>query len=455
MRLDRTDVGQLPLATALLSADRTVLARSPEWSGATPGSVVYHAGLSKLMVAPATPTPPGLDALMGRLLGALEAALPALDGESARRVRVLQAGLELISGRPLSEADMGTTSDVLALAESAIRMRAPDLDVEVQREQRPQAVPAPATIALALVQFAVNAKQHEFMDAAQLRPVRSVRLRVGSGPAFYVEWPSEEVAGAQVSTARHQRARLRWGWGYVRLAADALGGVALPPGLTNPGWEGAGFSIGSRLLALPVACFEGGRRVRCTASWEQETGFAHTASQRLVEESLAGAIEAAAAAPGAIVYRDLFCARRSGERTWVALPPETGTNRIKDVLRGLDHERVLWAAPEPHATRVQALSLILARRAGQEWPLFDAASFGQAFSGACQALGLEKPDLRGATLYPDGRVAAFLLAELGGRLRVSQGTLVFDVPPGAVDDPLLGVLEPGGRLTPELDQLFN
>ncbi|MDQ6900227.1 MAG: hypothetical protein M3072_12090 [Candidatus Dormibacteraeota bacterium] len=420
-----------------------------------PGSVVYQAGLSKLVVAPATPTPPGLDALMARLLGALEAALPALDVESERRVKVLQAGLQLISGQPLSEADRGTTSDVLTLAESAIRMRAPDLEVEVQPEQRPQAVPAPATIALALVQFAVNAKQHEFMDAAQLHPVRNVRLRVGSGPAFYVEWPSAEVTGAQVSTARHQRARLRWGWGYVRLAADALAGVALPPGLTVRGWEGAGFSIGSRLLTLPLACFDGGRRVRCTGSWEQETGFAHAASQRLVEEGLAGAMRAAAAAPGAIVYRDLFSARSSGDRTWVALPPETGTNRIKDVLRGLDHERVLWSAPEPHATRVQALTLILARGAGQEWPLLDAASFAQAFSAACQALRLDQPDLTGATLYPDGRVAAFLLAELGGRLRVSQGTLVFEAPPRAVDDPLLGVLEPGGRLTPGLDQLFT
>lgn len=420
-----------------------------------PGSVVYHAGLSQLVVAPATPTPAGLEALMARLLAALEGALPELEAEAARRIRVLQAGLELVSGQPLSQHDTGTSEDVLALAESAVRMRAPDLTVKLQPERRPQVVPAPAKIALALVQLAVNAKQHEFIDAARRRRVTGVRLRVGRGPSFYVEWPSEDAGAAQVSTARHQRARPRWGWGYVRLAADALGGVALPPGLTVPGWEGACFSIGSRMLTLPLACYERGRLVRCTGSWEQETRFAHGASQHLLEESAAGVLEAARAAPGAIVYHDLFAARVSGERTWLALPPETGTNRVKDVLRGLDHERVLWAAPEPHATRVQALTLILARRAGQEWPVFDASSWVQAFPAACQALGVDPPALTGATLYPDGRVAAFLLAELGGRLRVSQGTVVFDPPPQAATDPLLSVLEPGGRMTAGLDQLFS
>src|SRR5207237_1338989 len=131
-------------------------------------------------------------------------------------------------------------------------------------------VPAPATIALALVQLAANAAAHELADAAGSRRVDAVSLRAAPGPTFYVEWRSERPAGAVVATARHQARRLRWGWGYVRMAADALGGVAVPPGPTGEELEGACFSIGSRMLTVPLACFVSGALTRRTQAWEQE-----------------------------------------------------------------------------------------------------------------------------------------------------------------------------------------
>src|SRR5262249_55211794 len=75
-----------------------------------------------------------------------------------------------------------------------------------------------------------------------------------------------------------------------------------------------------------------------------------------IEAELRQLLDDAAAEPGAIATRDIFCARRTGRRTWAALPPEAGSHRVRDVLRALDHERALWAAAEPHATRVHALT---------------------------------------------------------------------------------------------------
>ena len=64
----------------------------------------------------------------------------------------------------------------------------------------------------------------------------------------------------------------------------------------------------------------------------------------------------------------------------------------------------------------------------------------------------------GATVYPDPRVAAHLLAELGGRLRVADGIVVYSPPAGAAA-PILHALPPVGEadyaLTPRLDALFR
>jgi hypothetical protein len=413
------------------------------------------------VVGAGTPTAPELEALMAELLRAIREALPSMEHAVALRTAVLLAGLELVSGRPLDDGNAGTTSDVLEYAAASIRTWAPSLGVEVVPEAEAVPVPAPATIALALVQFAANASAHEFIDAGRARRIDAVRLRVAGGPSFYVEWHTETTSEVVVRTARHQQRRARWGWGYVRMAADAVGGAALPPGRTAAGMEGACFSIGSRMLTVPLALFEGKDLRRRTQSWEQETLHVDPEERPAIEAELDELLLDAAADPGVVVTRDLLCARRTGQRTWVALPPEAGSHRVRDVLRGLDHERALWAAREPHATRVHALTVVLARAVGDEWPTFDASTWASRFPAACAALGVTAPDVTGAAVYPDPRVAAYLLAELGGELSVADDVVVYRPPAGEEGDgqPVLSVLEPFRHgwyaLTPALDRLFR
>lgn len=460
MRLDPAEVPELPFPAALLDRTGHTVAASLEWAGAVPGSLAFRAGTGHLLIGPASPTRPELDVLMARLLGALEESAPAMEPEARLRAAVLIAGLELVSGRPLATSDRGTTSDVLKLAQAAIRMRAPGLSLELGLEERPRPVPAPATIALALVQFAVNAATYEFTDVARTRRVETVRLRVAPGPSFYLEWRSEQPADVPVRTSRHQRRRARWGWGYVRMAADALGGVALPPGRTGEGLEGACFSIGSPLLTVPLACFEHQELSRCTQSWEQETRYVGPAERDLMEANVRSLLALASNRPAQIVHLDLLSARtaRSG-RTWLALPPETGSSRVRDVLRGLGHERTLWSAPEPHATRVLALAALLARAVGEELPTSTRGDWTEVFPRACRSLGLEPPEVHGAAVYPEPRVTAYLLAAVGGTLSVRDGVVEYWPPPEAESDPLVTLFRPtsGGpiRLTPDLERLFR
>ncbi len=459
MRLDPAEVPQLPFAAALLDSAGEVVAATPEWRGAAPGGISFSTGAGFLVVAPAEETPPELEALMEALLAAIRDALPALDGRTRLGAAVLLAGLELVSGRPLAAGDSGTSTDVLAHAEAAIAARAPSLRVRTQPEAEPRTVPAPATIALALVQLAANAAAHEFSDAAGGRRVDLVTLRVAPGPSFYVEWRTERPAGVVVATARHQARRQRWGWGYVRMAADALGGAAVPPGPTGDGVEGACFTIGSRMLTVPLACFESGAVARSTQAWEQEIAHGEPEARDALAADLDELLRDAVLSPGVIVRRGLLCARRSGRRAWAALPPEAGAHRVRDVLRGLEHERALWAAPEPHATRVHALALAMARAVGDSWPTFDAGTWATGFPAACAALGLRAPPVEGAAVYPDPRVAAYLLAELGGRLAVDEEVVIYRPPPAAAAAPILSVLDPAApgafALTPPLDALFR
>ena len=458
MRLDPAEFPELPFPAALLGSAGELVAATPEWRGPGPGAVAYATGAGSLVVGAAEPTPPELDALMTALLDAIERALPALQGGAAMATAVLLAGLRLVAGRPVDPGDTGTAADVLAYAAGGIAARVPALRVTARAPAEEVVVPAPATIALALVQLAANAAEHEFSDAAATRRVDSVTLRVAAGPTFYVEWRSERPAGVVVATARHQERRQRWGWGYLRMAADALGGVAVPPGPTGEQREGACFSIGSRMLTVPLACFVSGALTRRTQTWEQEMAPPDQVVRNLLAADVDELLRDAVLAPGEIVRRGVLCGRRTGRQVWAALPPETGVHRVRDVLHGLDHERALWSAPEPHATRVHALTLALASAVGDPWPTFDAGAWAAAFPAACAALGVPAQRVDGATVYPDPRVAAHLLAELGGRLRVADGIVVYSPPAGAAA-PILHALPPVGEadyaLTPRLDALFR
>jgi hypothetical protein len=100
--------------------------------------------------------------------------------------------------------------------------------------------------------------------------------------------------------------------------------------------------------------------------------------------------------------------------------------------------------------------VLLARAVGDPWPTFDPGTWARSLPSACAALGVPPPAVDGAAVYPDPRVAAYLLSELGGELAVRDEVVVYRP---AVRDRLLGLLEPAGaaafRLTPPLETLFR
>jgi hypothetical protein len=430
VRLEPSEVPALPLAAALVDLDGREVAATPEWPGRGPGTVTYHTGHGHLLVAPDVPTPE-LDGLVARLLDEVRAA--AGDDDGAARCRsVLAAGLELVAGRPPEPAS-GRAEDVVALASAAIRARTQGLAVQVAGPLPSAPVPAPAAVALAIVQLAVNAQQHE--------GARGVVLSVAPGPTFSVEWPSARAAVA-VRTHRHELRRERWGWGYVQMVADALGGVALPPGPAGPGMAGACLGLGAARLTLPLACVRDGRVQRATQAWDQDArmpAFGQPAAGRLT--ALAAA---ARERPGRIAYNDLYRARHDGDSTWVALAPESGSSRARDLLHGLGHERALWAAPEPHATRVLALGTLLQVAMGEPWPSVAPNDYAEGIRAASASLGIPLPPPLDALCLPDPRVTAFLLAELGGTL-VQRGEEVHvATPPGTGAHPLLAPFRAAG-----------
>ena len=442
MRLDPGEVAQLPLAAALVDREGATLAATPEWQGPTAGTISYHAGEARLLVGPGGRRWPAQEEVMGRLLAEIRAAVSALDDRRALCAEVLGSGLSLVAGRPVGD-QAGTAAEVLARARTVIQARVPEVQVETMpAPHRP--VPGRDLIALALLQLATNAVAHG--GGTRLR------LRAGPGPTFYVEWPTPGPQPAVPAGQSHPALRRRWGLGYVRMVADHLGATALPPGPTAPGWAGPCLSLGNRRLTLPLALYDGRRLVRSTQTWEQGLRGLDPDVVGTVLADLTTVLGAAARQPGAIVREGILSARRAGAGTWVALLPAMGPERARDTLRGLDHERALWSAPEPHATRVHGLIAVLDRSLGGQPSAFAPEAFARELPRACAALGVPPPDPGPLLACPDPRTLAFLLAELGGEL-VAEGGATFLVPPPGSSSPLLDLLGPDARgrirLTPE------
>lgn len=410
MRIDPAEFSELPLPAALLDRARQPVAQTPEWQGLAPGAVSYHAGHGHLVVGAPDPAGTELQPVLRQLLDALETDTAGLGGRETAQRRLLAAGLRLMAGEPVTET--GDGDQVMSLAEIGIAARTePPLRVVRGPGTEEQDVPGPAVIALALVQLAVNAARHERGEGGAAIP--GVALRVEAGPAFQVEWPGRKVA--PVRTQRHVRRRERWGLGYVRMAADALGGSHLPPAPVRPGVVGTGLSLGGRNLTLPLACCEHGSLTRRTRAWDQELHDAGVGPERW-----AALVEEAIRRPGEIVGDGMLVAR-SGEglRVWLAVPPELGADRVADVLRGLDHERLLLHAPEPGSSRLHALNLLVRHGLGEEFPTCYASEWHARFPAACQALGIPAPDVD-APVRPDPVLTAWLLAEYGGQVYADE-----------------------------------
>jgi hypothetical protein len=412
VRLDPAEVVELPLAAALQDREGRHLAATPEWLGAGPGAIVYLLGGAHLLIAPDVPTPE-LDALVERLLETMREACAVVSSGDSKRIQVLAAGLELVAGRPPGAAGAGKVWQVLELATAAISARTQGLAVDLRGPVPDLTVPAPAAVALALTQLAVNAHQHE--KATRLQ------LRVAAGPTFYVEWPDSSQGTVRMASHRHPLRRSRWGWAYVQMVADALGAAALPPGPTVEGMVGACLGLGSLQLTLPLALVRGNRVERSTLAWDQDPeapGIGKAPGAAMAELLLAAARQ-----PGRIAYGGLYRARAMGDHAWLALAPQSGTSRARDLVKGLAHERALWSAPEPLATRLYGLAALLGIALGEPWPSVPPSVWATSAPAAARALGVPLPAALDVLVLPDPRVVAVLLSEVEGTLRLRAGQL--------------------------------
>ncbi|MGA3185243.1 MAG: hypothetical protein ABSE52_11685 [Candidatus Dormibacteria bacterium] len=430
MNLTIAEIRELPLAAALLDRDGELIAGTPEWPGAGPGTVLFALRGTRLAVA-SEASDPASAALLDRLLDAMDETAEVSEGIRRGRIAMLATSLRLVAGRSVSTS--GTSHDVIDLAVAGITART---GLEVRIDGRPAfPVDAPEVAALVLVQLAVNAERHTRTTSVTL---------VQDEAAFHVVWPGEASLTA-VTTARSHRDRQRWGLGFCRIAADTLGGAVYPPAGRGDGSVAATLELGLHDLSLPIAAIRGQRVLKATRTWDEETGCLPGAA---IEPGtrLSACLEAAAGAPGAVVTRDGWTARLARERTWVAIPPDDVLDRARDVLDGITHERALWEGIAPaQEARALALALLLGARLGAPLPRVPAGVWNRRMADLAPAFGLQMavPKLT-ALGAVDPRVASYLAAELGSEMVSDGDDLLLRIRPAArEDDRLAGLVRVG------------
>jgi hypothetical protein len=434
VNLSLADIAELPLVAALVDAGGGVIARTPEWDGPGPGAVSYPVRSVRLVVR-TQPASTQCDALLSRLLDSIDSAALALSGTQAQRVRMLGASLRLVAGR--DPGGWGTTDDVLDLARVGITART-GLDVEVATgPARP--VLGPEVAALVLVQLAVNAERH---DAAT-----SVRLEVDR-TTFRLVWRHSGPT-PRVATARRRADRDRWGLGFARIAADAIGGTVYPPRATGDGSLAATLELGIRRLALPLAAVGDGRVCRATRSWDEETGLAPGCATGSGSR-LATITAAAGSVPGRIVVDAGFSARAGQRVLWVAVPPDDASVRARDVVSGLTHERALSDhIAEPARSTIAGLALLLATLLGEPMPRVPIAAWTRRLValGPAFALAGGIPDFDGVGAV-DPQVVTVLAASSAG-FEIDGDRLWLRIRDECRDDAAVGVLlRPGENRIP-------
>lgn len=430
MNLTLAELAELPLAAALIDGDE-VVAQTPEWRHGGPGAVAYQVRRSRLVVS-TDDTHPVCVPVVGRLLDEIEGAAASLPRRQSLRVGMLAASLRIVAGRSVSAT--GRSADVLEHACAGIASRTA-LEVVVE-EGDDFSVPAPSVAALVLVQFAANAERHDHAATVSLR---------AQGGSFVVRWAGG-ARSAGASTARRREERARWGLGFARIAADSIGGVIFPPIEDGDGGQVASLEVGVNRLALPVALVRNGTVHKATRAWDEEVSL-RPGTVAPADGRAGRCVAAAASAPGRIVRVDGWSARSVAPgRTWVAVPPDAITDRARDVLDGMLHERALWDnVPEPARSRIVALAAILASMLGGELARVPGETWNRRAPEAAAAFGLTMPlpHFVGAGAV-DPRIALFLATEFGERFEADGDDLYLRIAQDHRDEPLVRVfLTPG------------
>ncbi|MHB8507644.1 MAG: hypothetical protein ACYDGR_03220 [Candidatus Dormibacteria bacterium] len=430
MRLTPAEMPGLPGAVALLDSHGMILASTPEWQGPGPGTARYGMGRGGVMVSPAG-TAPGLQAGVKMLVEVVCAAAAGAELTHRDQLTVLAAGLRLVGGLGVDEA--GDLEDVARIFRATLPGRAAVRAVLTGTWSG--RVAAPPVAALALLQLVANAERHARVD--------EVEVHASPGPTLTVSWRAQdarEFDGARVTTSRSVGRRERWGMGFVRQAADAMGGVVTDVYRPTPGRAAVGIGLGTARLMLPLARAVDGRLEEANQAWEEETGGGPGAS---LNPGLLQLEIAAAGRKGETVAREHILARAGTRGTWMMIPPGDPADRAREVIGGLAHEQALWTAPEPYSTRGHALSLLLAARLGGEMPSASPAAFKPQFDQACSALGIPSQSPPDVLDLPDPRTAAFICAELGAAMVESGGAVGFAPGPGAGEAAVTALLRPG------------
>jgi hypothetical protein len=434
VNLSLAEIAELPLAAALVDASGAVIARTPEWDGTGPGAVSYPVRSVRLVVR-TQPASAHCDALLNRLLDAIDHAAQTLSGTQAQRIRMLGGSLRLVAGR--DPGGWGTTDEVIDLARAGITART-GLNVEATSgPARP--VLGPEAAALVLVQLAVNAERHDGATAVRLEVDRIT---------FRVVWRHTGPA-PRIATARRRAARDRWGLGFARIAADAIGGTVYPPRQIGDGCRAATLELGIRRRALPLAAVRDGRVLRATRSWDEETGLA-PGSATGTESKLVNVLMAADAAAGRVVAGDGFSARAGMRALWVAVPPDDSAVRAREVVTGLIHERALSDhIDEPSRSTIGGLAVLLATLLGEPMPRVPMAAWTRRMLELGPAFGMdgEVPDFDGVGAI-DPQVVAVLTTCSGG-FEVDGDRLWLRIPEQCRDDAAVRVLlRPGESRIP-------
>jgi len=439
LRLSPADVVQLPLAAALFDRDGVLVAHTPEWNGAR-AAVSYVTGGGTLRVA-TEGADAGIDELCSDLVAQLRAATPGLLGGDRLAVEMLTAGLALVLARAVPEPGAGDTHSRFATyLEEGVRRSVAEVRLAVVDESREARVPAPAAVALATVQLVRNAAVH--------RQARDVRVCVQPGPTISVEW-KDASARHSMPTSRRSDRRERWGAGYARLLADALGWVVTAPASSGDGVVASTIGGGVPRLSLPVAHVVHGVVQRATRAWDEETALPPGSP---LDAQTTLAVSAAGERPGEIGTFDVFKSRAVSDGAWLAIPPEAGLLRVQDMVRGLAHENALLAAPEPFATRIRAIAMLLTTIALREpLPLVSPATWARDLPAACTALRVPLPGDLGANRlrFPEPSIVAYLLETLGGTLQErADGIVCIAVRPNGSASPIPRLLGAADGLLP-------
>jgi hypothetical protein len=450
--LTLAELAALPLRAATYDEAGNEVARTPEWRGAGASAVPFRYEGFRLVVAP--PHDPDAaahvgEALVQRLIEALEDAGAAVDEISRRRLAVLTEGVRIAAGRVAFTA--GTSADAVAFLEASLPVRS-DVRLSVAGTGSHPVV-APAAIAAALLQIAVNAEIHGGAEAVDL-----AILSAHGALTFRLQWAGAPPPGARLQTSRAQRQAKRTGLSSARVISDAVGailtgllpGVDPATGAIDGGRSRVELALPATDLALPLARIDGGEVGWCTRTWSEETGLL---GGHAVAGPAARCVELARARPGSIVGHRALTARAVEGTVWIAQPPDDPMERSILAARLVEHERALAGAPSPHRGRIRALAALLLHVLGEALPTVSGDAWNAGIGAELSAYGLPARvpalDVERVIAPP---VCAYLMSECGAGLVQDGDELQLTVRPGMRDHPVVRLLSADGErilLTPE------